>query len=243
MSKFTEDKQLSEHYAVKDRQIRKFGRLLADKENSENSTKKANTSGTVNKDKWVVNLSSKQLSSDQVSVLEKGLNFAVSPDKLPINDVIVATESACKDLPDKTAAELRARVVNIVKTSKPPASNITRGERSAIKELRNDDSIEIIPADKGRATVVIDKTVYEEKALALLNEENVYSKLKKDPTQIFQTRLIKLLKELKDCGAIDSRTYWKLYPTVCDVPKFYGLIKVHKTGAPLRPIWHVLSQI
>ncbi|XP_072048674.1 uncharacterized protein [Amphiura filiformis] len=209
-------------------------RNRSEKENIENSTKKVNKSGTVSKDKWVVNLSSKQLTSDEVSVLEKGLNFAA--DNLPINDVIVATESACKDLPDKTAAELRARVVNIVKTAKPPASNITRGERSAINNLRKDENIEIIPADKGRATVVIDKTVYEEKALALLSDDNVYSKLKKDPTQIFQARLVKLLKELKDCGTIDSKTYWKLYPTVCDIPKFYGLIKVHKAGAPLRPI-------
>jgi len=70
----------------------------------------------------------------------------------------------------------------------------------------------------------------------LMNDEKVYGKLKKDPAQKFQAKLIKLLKELKESGAIDSRTYWKIYPTTCDVPKFYGLIKVHKAAAPLRPI-------
>ena len=43
-------------------------------------------------------------------------------------------------------------------------------------------SILILPADKGRATVVIDVTSYEEKALSLLQDDNVYAKLKKDPT-------------------------------------------------------------
>ena len=89
----------------------------------------------------MINLSSRDLKADEVSVLEKGLNFAVSPDTLPVKDVIIATESVCKELPGNKAAELRARVVNIVKTSKTPASNVTRGERSAIKELRKDDSI------------------------------------------------------------------------------------------------------
>ena len=60
--------------------------------------------------------------------------------------------------------------------------------------------------------------------------------LSKDPTQKFQNKLVKLLKELKDRGALDNKTYWKIYPTVADVPKFNGLIKIHKAGYPLRPI-------
>ena len=185
------------------------------------------------KDKWVVNISSRKLTTPEVSVLENGLNFAVSPDALHVNDIIVATESACKNLPDDKAAELRGRVVNIVKNSKPLRSNISKLERSAIESLKKDKSIQILPADKGRATVVIDNSDYESKALTLLQDENVYEKLNKDPTQKFQSKLIKLLKELKDKGAIDSKIYWKIYPTVADVPKFYGLIKIHKAGYPL----------
>ena len=78
------------------------------------------------KDKWVVTISSRKLTTPEVSVLENGLNFALSPDALPVNDIIVATESACKILSDDKAAELRGRVVNIVKNSKPPRSNISK---------------------------------------------------------------------------------------------------------------------
>ncbi|XP_072022412.1 uncharacterized protein [Amphiura filiformis] len=162
--------------------------------------------------------------------------YSVSSKKFSVKDIVVATETACKDIPGDKAAELRARVVNVIKTTKPPTSNITKEERLALNKLKKDTEIIIVPGDKGRATCVIDSAVYEEKANALLQDVNVYERLQKDPTQKYQTKLIKLLKDLKDKGAIDSRTYWKLYPTVCDVPKFYGLIKIHKAGAPLRPI-------
>ncbi|XP_072041346.1 uncharacterized protein [Amphiura filiformis] len=207
-----------------------------EKENADNLGKDGFTADKRSKDKWVVNLSSRKLTQPEVNVLERGLNFAVSPESLPINDIVVATESACKQIANDKAAELRARVVNIAKNAKPPVSNINKAERSAVESLKKDTSIQILPADKGRATVVIDNSVYEEKALALLQDESVYETLKKDPTQKFQSRLIKLLKELKETGAITSKTYWDLYPTVADVPRFYGLIKIHKAEAPLRPI-------
>ena len=121
VSEFTESKQRVEHEAVKSRQIRKFERLKNERNKTVNSAKSGTTpSKNSVKDKWVINLSSRNLKADEVSVLEKGLNFAVSPDTLPVKDVIIATESVCKELPGNKAAELRARVVNIVKTSKTP---------------------------------------------------------------------------------------------------------------------------
>ena len=45
---------------------------------------------------WVVNLSKYKLNQDQTSVLSKGLNFAITPHCIPTNDVMVATELACK---------------------------------------------------------------------------------------------------------------------------------------------------
>ena len=68
-------------------------------------------------------MSSRQLNSPETSVLQKGLNFAVVPEKPPINEVIQATELACKQLENDTAAELRARVANVLKTTRLPPSN------------------------------------------------------------------------------------------------------------------------
>ena len=65
------------------------------------------------------------------------------------------------------AVELRGRVVNIVKNSKPPRSNISKPERSVIESLKKDKSIQILPADEGRATVVIDNSDYESEVVLL----------------------------------------------------------------------------
>ena len=121
MSEFTESKQRVEHEAVKSRQIRQFERLKNERIKTVNSAKSGTTpSKNSVKDKWVINLSSRDLKTDEISVLEKGLNFVVCPDTLPVKDVIIATESMCKELPGNKAVELRAPVVNIVKTLKPP---------------------------------------------------------------------------------------------------------------------------
>ena len=42
------------------------------------------------KEKWVVNLSDRSLTEDETSLLSKGLNFAISPNKIPVNDYIIA---------------------------------------------------------------------------------------------------------------------------------------------------------
>ena len=44
--------------------------------------------------KWLVNVSKYNLTDDQTWVIIKGLNFAVPPDKLPVEEFIVATEQA-----------------------------------------------------------------------------------------------------------------------------------------------------
>ena len=71
-------------------------------------------------------------------MIQKGLNFAVVPEKPPINEVIQAPELACKQLENDTAAELRARVANVLKTTRLPPSNITKEERKALADLKKD---------------------------------------------------------------------------------------------------------
>ena len=83
---YTEHAQLREHHIVKNRQVAKFNRLRSEQKRSEEISR--DNQGKNNKDKWVLNLSSRQLNSPETSVLQKGLNFAVVPEKPPINEVI-----------------------------------------------------------------------------------------------------------------------------------------------------------
>ena len=48
---------------------------------------------------------------------------------------------------------LREGVKKCLEEAKPPKPNLTHEEREAIKELKKDNTIVILPADKGNATV------------------------------------------------------------------------------------------
>lgn len=64
----------------------------------------------------------------------------------------------------------------------------------------------ILPADKGNATVVMDRDVYDQKIRTLL-EDDTYTKLRRDPTKRIETDLQKTLKELSDNGELDPLLY------------------------------------
>ena len=55
--------------------------------------------------------------------------------------------------------------------------NLTKDEQQALKRLKNDKNIVILPADKGRVTVVMDKTDYYDKMDALVNDKQTYELL------------------------------------------------------------------
>jgi hypothetical protein len=94
----------------------------------------------------------------------------------------------------------------------------------------------ILPADKGRVTVLLDKEEYISKCHDLLGDNRTYKKLKSDPTEKYKRELISTLRKLKESCNIPYDIYKRMYPTNDQPPRFYGLPKVHKTGTPLRPI-------
>ena len=52
----------------------------------------------------------------------------------------------------------------------------------------------ILPADKGKATVVTNSSDYNQKLKNLLDDTTVYEVLKKDPTTTYKSRLVKILR-------------------------------------------------
>ena len=50
--------------------------------------------------------------------------------------------------------QLRGKVTSALKSSKPPQQNISKDESQAIKDLKKAQDIIILPADKGKSTVI-----------------------------------------------------------------------------------------
>ena len=110
-----------------------FLRELLRKQDKEPTQAHSNTS--VDSNRWVVNLSERELSQAELSVLKKGLNFAVTSTDIPVDEIIASTELATRHLDQQTAAQLRSEVVRSLRQAKPPKPNITKAERSALNNL------------------------------------------------------------------------------------------------------------
>ncbi len=133
--------------------------------------------------------------------------------------------------------EFGVRTLQILRRVKPPEPNLSSSERLALKDLKKDDSILILPADKGNATVMISKVAYVEKMMAILNDPVHFEKINKDPTKTWEKKLCKfLLNDVFKFELISKRLYKFLRPSDARTPKLYGLPKIHKDTVPLRPI-------
>ena len=85
---------------------------------------------------------------------------------------------------------IHAKVSLTLQNSKPPKDNLSKDERKALKELQSDTSIVILPADKGRSTVILNREDYLEKCMDHINN-GPYQILKKDPTTKIKTKTLK----------------------------------------------------
>ena len=130
---------------------------------------------------------------------------------------------------------MRRAVNAILQQAEPPRPNITKEQQDALKSLKEDKSIMILPADKGRTSVVLDADTYRAKMSALI-DSGPYQLLNKDPTDRLTQKLSEKLLTLKRNGHISEAVYNKIRPRHKQPPRVYGLPKIHKANTPLRPI-------
>ena len=194
-----------------------------------------NQNNRQNRNKWVINISDKPLSTDEERLLAHGPNYAIVLKDPPIILYVAAIEHACTKLEEGKAEEFRVQIKAAIQKIQTPKPNITRAERIAIADLRKDPSRMFLTADKEVGLVVMNTEDYKKKAEELLNQ-NTYTAIPSDPTMRLKNKLISMLKSIKGKGGMKEELYRRLYPTGAGSPKFYGLPKIQKLGMPLRPI-------
>ena len=195
-----------------------------------NATSVQDPIASIEKGKWIVNLSQRKSDEYERRVLEQGLNFAPAPRSIPTRDIIASVEPAVRTRPDEPAAEReRAAICNILRKAQPPAYNISKEEQLALVNLKSSEDIVIARANKGNAIVIMDKTAYEEKARQLL-QQPPFRLLSKDPMKKTERELNGILRSM------NSQLYERLRTSDYSPALFYGLPKVHKPDVPLRAI-------
>ena len=146
----------------------------------------------------VINLSVRPIDNIEHQVLSLGLNFAICPSRVPLDDIISRTEQTASYLKHE-GQTLREEVSRCLRMFKDPLTpTLTKDESIAFKTLKQDNSIVILKSDKGNSTVILDQVQYLEKMLSLLNSSD-YIKVKRDPTtKIFtdlKSRLLQIEKQ------------------------------------------------
>jgi hypothetical protein len=118
--------------------------------------------------KTVVNLSYVPLEDAAYSTLGKGLNYAVAPVVLPIEDLLSGVEKAIGYLPEEAAEEVQQDTVRILKASRNPKDNLSGVERTALWAPRANADLTVLPADKDNVAVVLNTSNYNWKIAAPL---------------------------------------------------------------------------
>ena len=103
--------------------------------------------------KWVINLSKNPLTLEQLSLLQKGPNFAITPKYPTIEAYISAVEQASPKLPTHEAEEFRSDVsTSYLNNNNNPTTttNVTSTPQCrALTQLKQGKSRVVFTADKG----------------------------------------------------------------------------------------------
>ena len=80
--------------------------------------------------------------------------------------------------------------------------NLNREMLRAVKSLRRSEDIIILPADKGNATVVMDRDGYVERMVSIyiyiyMLNTSTYRRIKGDPTARVESKIKKTLKDVE----------------------------------------------
>nr|VZI37113.1 unnamed protein product [Spirometra erinaceieuropaei] len=183
----------------------------------------------------VHNLSSRQLTEQELRMLTRKANFNTA-DVKPA-EFIAALEAMLvrTNTTDEAKHTVHQKVTSLLPTNRS-TNNMSPTEIEAMKELKVDKDIIVLPADKGRATVVMNRVDYNEKAQALLDDQQSYKSMPSSRAKSMIGQLTGLLKRLKRNSAISLDEWRQMKPTDTALARFYGLPKIHEPKDPLRLI-------
>ena len=102
-----------------------------------------------------------------------------------------------------------------------PYSNLTKNERTSMKELSEQEDIIITKADKGGAAVIVDVKDYIKEAERQLNNTKNYRKFQEDPTATNMKLVNDTIERFKKQKLINEKVAEGLKRNDPKTPKFY----------------------
>jgi hypothetical protein len=119
--------------------------------------------------------------------------------------------------------------------SSVPPPNISRQERRALKQLKDNDSIIIKPADKGSRVVIMNKCDYVREGLIQLQDMDFYQPIPASISEDTASKVTSILEEMLRHKLISRGNFTFLVPKVNPRPRFFYLLpKIHKDPSSWR---------
>ena len=133
-------------------------------------------------------------------------------------------------------SSLEEKLMNI-EISQNKYNNLTREERSALYNLKNDKKIVIKSADKGSTVVVWDKDDYIKEAEKQLGDKEIYEEVFNDPEPLIST-IHNAIEKIRLRGDLSADTIKYFMVKDPKFARFYLLPKIHKRlyDVPGRPV-------
>ena len=120
-----------------------------------------------------------------------------------------------------------------------PTSALSKSEFLALKQLSKNKQLVIQKADKGNSVVLLNRTDYIQKMNSIVSDRTKFIPLdiKKGKELSFMEKCERTIRSiLDDVTGLTPLTLTGLQPSGSRPGRLYGLSKIHKNGAPLRPI-------
>ena len=92
-----------------------------------------------------------------------------------------------------------------------------------LKNIRNNTNIIVLRPDEGNGVVILDKIIYTNSCLNIINDQNRFKLLSDDPALSREAKLQRLLRKLKKQGSLEDKVYRNILPRGCQPVRFYGL--------------------
>lgn len=180
---------------------------------------------------FVCNESSEIFTEGELRILNKGLNFTPRPTRDNFTETVIDIETAIKSKLNTVQCDIRqtAREV-ILSTSR---AHMTHNEEAEVLKSLKQRNCVYVKADKGNKLVILDKNEYEDRMKQLI-EDGPYKKISRNPLP----KMVKISTDMREkvSTVFGNRFKRILLVSNPEVPKLYGLPKIHKPGKKMRPI-------
>ncbi|XP_050509003.1 uncharacterized protein LOC126886191 [Diabrotica virgifera virgifera] len=192
--------------------------------------------------KWFKNLTDIDLPPNVSKLLALGPKFGLAPTlkDYSICNLLSDVENILTDSDSPDLIQLRSSANNIIlnytNAPKKSQSEIDRVYIETKTFLKDHPELLVLLSDKGNTTVLMYRDQYMELSQSLLNDDQYYRSLPRNPTITFTSKINKHISNLKRSNIITDVVAKALNNYNGIAPRFYCLPKIHKPQLSMRPI-------